>query len=224
MASHTLPGLGLKGGYSPGDSGWGNEMVLNLLTLSAVGQLAAKSRITALPGSPTDGDIYIVPSGAGSNPNKIAVRDVATWVYLTPVAGWRAYVIDEAAFYLWNGTAWIAEPLPLDVNAWVPGAPTGSQKLLRRLFRRDVTFKDDFAGSAAKAGVAATATTVFNVQRNGTTVGTITFAAGGTSGSFATSGSGTETFSALTDELGIVAPASADATLADITILLAGTQ
>lgn len=106
----ALPGLGLEGFWTPGSSGWDADMDANLRLLSAVVQLSVLSATTALPGSPSDGDIYIVPSGAGSNPNAVAVRDNGSWVYLTPGEGWRAWVEDSEEFLFWNGMAWVAEP------------------------------------------------------------------------------------------------------------------
>lgn len=108
MPSRTLPGLGLTGYWDLHSGGWKPDMDVNLLNLSALTQLVVKSSTTALPGSPTDGDIYIVPASAGSNPNKIAARDNGAWVYFTPKTGWEAYVVDTATRVRWNGSSWIA--------------------------------------------------------------------------------------------------------------------
>lgn len=66
------------------------------------------SRTTALPGSPVDGEVYIVPSGAGSHPNEIAMRFEGTWIYLVPSEGWGAYVLDDAERVQFDGTHWTA--------------------------------------------------------------------------------------------------------------------
>lgn len=104
MAAHTLPGIGLTGGRSPGEDGWGDEMNLNLLLMSTLAQLTVKSRVTALPGSPANGDIYIIPSPD----NRVAVRDAGAWTYVTPFKGIRAYLADEDALVVFNGTAWVS--------------------------------------------------------------------------------------------------------------------
>lgn len=75
-------------------------------------------------------------------------------------------------------------------------------------------------GSNAIAGTAATATAVFTVLIDGVTAITITFNAGETSGVMAFA---SESLPLLTD-FEIVAPNPQDATLADITIILALTQ
>ncbi|TIV70588.1 MAG: DUF2793 domain-containing protein [Mesorhizobium sp.] len=66
------------------------------------------SRTTALPGSPTDGDIYIVPHAAGSNPDQIALRFEGAWIYLVPTEGWTAYVLDSNENVQFDGSVWQA--------------------------------------------------------------------------------------------------------------------
>lgn len=220
----ALPGLGLKGFFTPGTDDWDGAAGMdgNLRLLSAVVQLSVLSRVTALPGSPTDGQIYIVPSGAGSHPNEVAIRDNGAWVYATPATGWRAWVVDEAAEYVWLGSAWAKASAPVDMGTFVSGSPSASEVVLRYVFARSVTFADEFAGSVASAGTAATASTVFIVKKNGSTVGTVTFSASGTTGVFATTGT-TVSFAAG-DVLELQAPSSPDSTLANVSFTLAGVR
>lgn len=75
------------------------------------------------------------------------------------------------------------------------------------------------ANSKAQAVVAAAASTVFIIKKNNTNIGTVTFSAAGTIGVISIS----TTAVATNDLITIHAPASADATLADITIQLRGT-
>jgi hypothetical protein len=105
----TLPGAGLTGYWDLGDSTWKPGMDTNLRAVSALLQLTVKTRTTALPGSPAQGDMHLVPSGAGVSPNQIALYDNAAWVYVAPRLGTRAFVQDESKFYYWNGTAWTLE-------------------------------------------------------------------------------------------------------------------
>ncbi|MBL0420517.1 collagen-like protein [Ramlibacter sp. AW1] len=99
-------------------------------------------------------------------------------------------------------------------SAFHPGEPEDSAIVLYVPVAVAVTFPDDFAGSYAVAKVAATASTVFDVKANGSSVGSITFAATGSSGTFTTTGGAVSLTAGQTLE--IVAPATADATLADI--------
>lgn len=105
--ARTLPGIGLTGGFASGEDGWADAMNLNLLLISALLR-GAKSRATALPGSPTNGDIYIVPTG-GADANKVAIRDNGSWTYFTPVEGVRLWVDDENVTVVWTGSAWEAQ-------------------------------------------------------------------------------------------------------------------
>jgi hypothetical protein len=220
MASRTLPGIGLAGGRASGESGWATEMNANLLKLSVLTQLSVKSRVTALPGSPVDGDIYIVPSGGDAN--KVAVRDAAAWTYYVPLEGMRAYVQDDDTVVTWNGTSWATLKETFDVTGFFPGKPTASAVVHRTVFTRAATFADDFAGSLCSAGTSATASTTFTIKKNGSNIGTIVFAAAGTAGVFLTTGAGTTIVSG--DVLEISGPASADATLANIAFNLLGTR
>jgi hypothetical protein len=107
----TLPGLGLKAGWTIGSNGYGPDMEANFRSVSALLQGAVKSRSANLPGTPATGDIYLMKSTDGTNPNKVAVWDTpvggsAQWIYLTPKAGWTLYVADESAFVTYTGTAW----------------------------------------------------------------------------------------------------------------------
>ena len=72
--------------------------------------------LTAPPGSPAEGDCYIVGASATGAwtgwDNRVARFIDGEWRSYLPGAGsgagWRAYVIDEAALYIFNGTAWVA--------------------------------------------------------------------------------------------------------------------
>ena len=107
---------------------------------------------------------------------------------------------------------------PYDVGLYFPGLPSDGQELLRLKATRAFSLPDGAAGSNAEARVAATGTAIFSLQKNGSEVATITFSAG-TAGSFAQSG--VKSF-AEDDVLTLVGPATADATLADIGVLLKG--
>lgn len=138
MASRTLPGLGLKGFWGAGFNGWGDENDANLRLLSAVSQLTVLSITTSLPGSPSNGDIYIIPVG-DEDEGKVAVRDDDNWVLFTPEEGWRAWIQDLDVLVIYDGAAWIAfdpgsglEEAPDDGElygrkgeAWAVAIPTG---------------------------------------------------------------------------------------------------
>lgn len=110
---------------------------------------------------------------------------------------------------------------PFDLTAFYPGVPGVSAIITRVPVARAVTFPASLAGSIGKARVAATAQTDFDVQKNGTSVGTIRFGASATSASFIAASAITL---AAGDILSVIGPATPDNTLADIGFVLAGTR
>jgi len=75
---------------------------------------------TTPPGSPTDGERYIVPSGATGDwtgqTNYIAEWDATgtQWVFAAPSEGWTLWVKDQDKNYTYNGTSWIAMGSTID--------------------------------------------------------------------------------------------------------------
>ena len=110
---------------------------------------------------------------------------------------------------------------PFDLMAFYPGVPTSSVIVTRVPVARVITFPSSLTGSYAKARVAATAQTDFDVQKNGVSAATIRFAVAGTVATFIAA---SPIVTAAGDLISIHAPASADATIADIGFCLAGTR
>ena len=76
---------------------------------------------TAQPVSPSEGDLYIIPSGkTGALWSTFAVgslaqyrtneESVATWTEIVPQEGWHAWVKDTNAVVVFSGAAWIIPP------------------------------------------------------------------------------------------------------------------
>lgn len=110
MPRINAPGVGLGYGWNHGESGVEVKQGLddNFLITSVLMNLSVKSRATALPGSPSNGDIYIVPAGAGADANKVAARSNGQWYYITPKRNWEARVEDEGDVKVrFTGTAWV---------------------------------------------------------------------------------------------------------------------
>ncbi|MEM9043524.1 MAG: DUF2793 domain-containing protein [Pseudomonadota bacterium] len=68
----------------------------------------------AEPGSPSEGDLYIVPASAtGANwagqDGDLAFFINAAWEFMTPFEGWRFWVNDENLKTIFDGTSWITE-------------------------------------------------------------------------------------------------------------------
>src|SRR5690348_1420030 len=109
---------------------------------------------------------------------------------------------------------------PAYVAGSFAGSPAASQVIERYIFATPVTFPAGLSGSYGTAGIAATATATFSIQQNGAAIGTMAFAAAAATASF-TLGAAT-TFIAG-DVLTIAAPATPDATLANLAWTLSGT-
>jgi len=83
-----------------------------LRLLDGLVQLSVLDRdMTAPPGSPNDGDRYIVASAGtgdwtGWDAN-VALFTDGTWLRLPPRAGWRAWVENEGLLLVYDGAGWI---------------------------------------------------------------------------------------------------------------------
>ncbi|PIE06458.1 MAG: hypothetical protein CSA74_12425 [Rhodobacterales bacterium] len=83
-----------------------------LKLLDGLVQLSVLDRdLTAPPGSPTDGDRYIVASGATGDwagwDLNVAVWTDGAWLRLPPRTGWRAWIEDEAVLLVYDGSGWV---------------------------------------------------------------------------------------------------------------------
>jgi hypothetical protein len=88
--------------------------------LDMIVQLAVTSRTqTVPPATPTLADRYIVAVAAtgawAGKDNQIAVWGETGWVFVTPLAGWQAYVTAEGAEAIFDGTAWTVLGVPTQV-------------------------------------------------------------------------------------------------------------
>lgn len=208
------------------------EVIVNaaLRTLEAAMQISALGYQNDPPGSPAEGDRFLVgdtPTGAWTGHAQEVAYYSGGWQFITPLPGWRAYVVgdseyvyDESSSGYWLPGGGGGAP-PYDVGAMVTGLPDADAVCLRYKFPREVTFAAGLAPSQGVADVAATADTDFDIQQNGVSVGTMSFAAAAT---VATFDMASETVFDVGDVLTVIAPSSPDATLADLSFVLAGTR
>lgn len=204
-------------------SGSGATMTVdnNAITYAKLQDVSATSRIlgrkTAAAGDAEECTLSEVLDFVGSAAQgDILYRNATGWVRLAAGTSGQVFKTNGSG----ANPAWSDQPF--DATAFYPGVPTGSAKVLRVPIARAVTFAANFAGSYGKASAASTGTATFDVQKNGSSIGTVVFTSSATA-TFTTSGGAAQSFAAG-DVLSIVAPGSADATLADIGIVLAGTR
>lgn len=112
MAETTLPRTSIKYDWDVGEN-FKTGMDGNLLLLEILTGLAVIDRdLTAPPGGESAGDIYIpatASTGAwASQDGNIAYYDGASWVFVTPWVGLRAYIIDEDVQSTYKGAGWSA--------------------------------------------------------------------------------------------------------------------
>lgn len=221
MAATRKQNLGLYEGWAVNEDGWGPGMNENLRRLDLfVAARVLEMGVNTPPGSPDDGDAYVVgasPTGAWVGHEGEVARwweTGAVWEFITPLEGWQVYDDDTATYYKFTGSAWTGTQV-FDAYCFALSTPPANAILVRIPIVRAVVFPANFAGSYGSASVAATGSTVFTIRKNGTSVGTATFGAAATTCTFASSG-GAEVSFAAGDIFSITAPASPDATLADV--------
>lgn len=188
----------------------------------------------APPGSPADGDRYIVgtsPSGDWVGHEDALAAYIGTgWEYFTPEVGWVVSVQALAALYVYgfgSPTGWDeletgggGGATVVDLGMFFPGTPGSSQLMFKFVAARAFTFPANFAGAYGHIGTNPTGSFVMDVSLEGAGIGTITVSTGGAF-TFATT-SGTSKAVAAGEVIEIEAPASTDATAADISATLVG--
>lgn len=80
--------------------------------LDAIVQLTALDRdLTTPPATPTDGERYVVGSGATDarlgRDDAIAAWQDGAWAFYPPQEGWLLWVADEDVLLAWSGSAWV---------------------------------------------------------------------------------------------------------------------
>jgi hypothetical protein len=110
---------------------------------------------------------------------------------------------------------------PYDLGFFVPGLPTDAGIVLEVKAARAFSLADNFAGSTCKVATNPTSTAVFDVLKNGSSIGSISIATSGVA-TFNTTGGGASF--AINDILSVTAPTPQDATLSDVGVLFLGTR
>lgn len=125
MALTNGPGLGLLVNGTSGEEHY-DELMLRWRWLDSIIQAKALDHdLTAPPGSPSDGDTYIVGAAAtgawATHDGKLARYNglASAWEFLAPKAGWWVWVVSESWYFVFNGSAWVA----FDAGG-IPDAPS----------------------------------------------------------------------------------------------------
>ena len=231
--TRTLPGSGLTGFWPLGNNTYKDAMDANLRLISVMLAGSAISRTTTIPGSGSIGNVYIVPAAAPLNANSVAVWDGApgseAWVYLTPKLGWHLYVDDTNENVQWNGTAWVVfagsggggGSGAYDMVVGFVSAPATNGVFSTIPVVTAFELAANLTGSIGQVGTNPTASFVFTIRKNGTTVATVTVSTGGAF-TMTTAGGFVQSFAAG-DILTAQGPAGVDASIANLVFALKGT-
>lgn len=154
--------------------------------------------------------IVITTSVAGAT-----ILDELTDVTITSVADMEQLVYD-ATYSLW-----VNEPIPFIISVFVPQNTANNELILSYVFERSVDFPSGMAGSQGYANTQPAGADTWNITKNGSNVGTVNFTGSSNAVTF-TMGSA-QSFVAG-DRLELVGDASADASLAGVTLSFRGTR
>lgn len=213
----TIPALEISSSY-PSDS---NNTTAATPAYVALARNAAEAAIPALAIASTYPDtsndtkaatpayVNAAVAAAGGATTLAALTDVTI---STPAN-------NQSLMYNTGASKWENLNTSYNIAVSITGVMVNSEVLLQYVFPQAVKLPASLTGSQAKAGTAATASTVVTINKNGSSIGTITWAISGTVATF--SFSSAISFAAG-DILSLVAPVSADATLANVGITLAG--
>lgn len=102
---------------------------------------------------------------------------------------------------------------------WAGGVPTNAEVIGKFLFTGAFTLPSGLTGSYGEVLIGATAAATWTIKKNGSSIGTVNFAIAATSGTFTFS---TETSFVAGDEITVEAQATADATMAGLSLSLKG--
>lgn len=165
--------------------------------------------------------LFVVENATTGGHNVIFMVSGQTGVSIPPGAAFLCFL---------NGTDVVQPPLqpvagsyPWEVGNFVDGMPTNGTVVMRFIVARTITFPPDFSSNQMKAGTGAAATAVWNVNKNGSLVGTATFAPSGTVPTWATVGHIPVVYNS--GDVGtFIAPSPQDGSLADLEWIFAGTR
>lgn len=144
--------------------------------------------------------------------------DGGTSIVLTET--YESIVLESDGTSAWRILArYLPSATAYETAAFIAGKPGTSEIVGYLVASRAFTLPASLTGSYAKANTAATAQTDIDIQKNGSSIGTIRFAAAGSTASFIFASPASF---AAGDILKLVAPVSQDATLSDIGITLVG--
>ena len=216
--SVTSPADGQVAVYKSATGKWTNTTPGTMsVTSFTLASMTDSTHYSPSGGYTVGGEIVVQNQGVLTRGVDYTASDGVTIVFTNAVKSADALILINMAT--------LASGAPFDIISFYPGAPTASAKVTQAITPQKVTLPINLTGSYAIAGTAATASTTFAINKISggvtTAIGSINFAASAATGTFTFSAAVT---TALGDIIQVVAPASPDATLADISFAIVGTR
>lgn len=185
--------LKLSQGWLRGEDWWGDPVSANFILLDMLLNPVIESLTEVNPASvnASVGDMYIVGAGGVGawldRDAQLALRTVAGWIFALPTEGVRARLKNPASWIWYTGTEWLREdqdnnvPAPLlgtryDIAMSVGYEPEAGETLLVFTVPETMTLPASAAGSWGRAVTPPNGILRLAIRRNGSDVGTITFA------------------------------------------------
>lgn len=178
---------------------WGRKMNDQIVKFGALLQGAVKSMTTPLPGAGVDGDIYIDPADRRIKVWIVAWNDgdgpiAAEWNVIEPTRGLIMYVTDQNKWYSYteiSGGTWqlLWDPakthraIAREFSFYAPYLIRPNQDAFCYVATKEFTIAAGAPGTGASCEIAPVGgSVVYSIRKNTTEIGTITFAAGSTTG------------------------------------------
>lgn len=122
--------------------------------IDALMQTAVISKtLTAAPGSPANGALYIMASAwagiTGAAAERLALyRTGAGWIVITPKTGWKKEVLADGLTYRYNGTTWLEWIASSSTSfAGITGTPSDNTALAAALDAKEDAVQDNLSAS-----------------------------------------------------------------------------
>lgn len=207
-----------------------NKLIKQVTSLSSGEHLGTYVSLAALQAAyptTTASNQADVDTGGGS-PAVLYIYDAQDgWVVPAGSSGVTlSYLTNALSGYVKNQTLtsillnYAPKVQPYETGGFYIGKPPVSTVVYAKPFSIPVTFPANLAGSLVYCeGAAATANTIFNLKKNGTSVGSMTIGAGSRTATFSLIGG---VSFAAGDRLTVVSPATQDATLEGLSFSLIG--